>query len=106
MNDRTWFGMDTERVRNWLNRHAPALTANTLLWIAVVLMHAATLPSLIAVLWAWTDQMPQLDMVLLIWTGLAAMFVQSLVARNALITITVAVGFMVQAGLMALIFFR
>jgi NADH:ubiquinone oxidoreductase subunit K len=49
--------------------------------------------------------MPQLDMVLLIWAGLAAMFVQSLVARNTLITVTVSVGFMIQAVLMALIFF-
>lgn len=106
MNDRTWFGIDPERVRIWLQTHAPALTANTLLWIAVVLMHSATLPSLMAVLWAWTDKMPQLDMVLLVWTGLAAMFVQSLVARNTLITVTVSVGFMIQAALMALIFFR
>ena len=106
MNDKTWFGLNPDQLREWLQQHAPALTANTLLWIAVVLMHAATLPSLMAVLWAWTDTMPQLDMVLLVWTGLAAMFVQSLVARNTLITITVSVGFMIQAGLMALIFFR
>jgi hypothetical protein len=106
MNDKTWFGLNPDQLREWLQKHAPALTANTLLWIAVVLMHSATLPSLMAVLWAWTDKMPQLDMVLLIWTGLAAMFVQSLVARNTLITITVSVGFMIQAGLMALIFFR
>lgn len=106
MNDRTWFGLNPDQLREWLQKHAPALTANTLLWISVVLMHAATLPSLVAVLWAWTDEMPQLDMVLLIWAGLAAMFAQSLVSRNTLISITVSVGFMIQAVLMALIFFR
>jgi hypothetical protein len=106
MNDRTWFGLDPDQVRAWLQTHAPALTANTLLWIAVVLIHAATLPSLLAVMMAWTAEMPQLDIVLLTWLGLAALFLQSLITRNTLITVTVSVGFMLQAGLMALIFFR
>lgn len=104
--DRSWFGLDPQRLRAWLETHAPALTANTLLWIAVVLMHSATIPGLLAVMWAWTHEMPQLDMVLLIWTGLAMMFLQSLVARNTLILVTVSLGFMIQAALMALIFFR
>jgi hypothetical protein len=106
MNDRTWFGIDLERVRGWLQEHAPALTSNTLLWIAVVLIHAATLPSLISVMMAWTAEMPQLDIVLLTWLGLAAIFLQSLITRNTLITVTVSVGFMLQATFMALIFFR
>ena len=106
MNDRTWFGIDLERVRDWLQQHAPALTSNTLLWIAVVLIHSATLPGLISVMMAWTADMPQLDIVLLTWLGLAAIFLQSLITRNTLITVTVSVGFMMQAGLMALIFFR
>jgi len=106
MNDKTWFGLDPERVREWLRHHAPALSANTLLWIAVVLIHAATLPSLLSVMLAWTADMPQLDIVLLTWMGLAAIFLQSLITRNTLITVTVSVGFMLQAGAMALIFFR
>lgn len=106
MNDKTWFGLDPERVREWLQHNAPALSANTLLWIAVVLIHAATLPGLLSVMLAWTADMPQLDIVLLTWMGLAAIFLQSLITRNTLITVTVSVGFMMQAGLMALIFFR
>jgi len=106
MNDKSWFGLDPEQVRQWLQTHAPALTANTLLWIAVVLIHAATLPGLLAVMMAWTAEMPQLDIVLLTWLGLAAIFLQSLITRNTLITVTVAVGFMLQATMMALIFFR
>lgn len=106
MNDRRWFGIDPEQIRTWLETHAPALTANTLLWIAVVLMHAATWPSLISVLLAWSDDMPQLDMVILAWSGLVALFFQSLIVRNTVIIVTVSMGFMIQAALMALIFFR
>ena len=106
MNDHTWFGIDLARVRDWLQQHAPALTSNTLLWIAVVLIHAATLPSLISVIMAWSAEMPQLDIILLTWLGLAAIFLQSLITRNTLITVTVSVGFMLQAPFMALIFFQ
>jgi hypothetical protein len=106
MNDKTWFGLDPQQVRDWLTLHAPALTANTLLWIAVVMIHMATLPGLLAVMFAWTDEMPQLDIVLMVWLGLAAVFMHGLITRNTLITVTVAVGFWLQATLMALIFFR
>lgn len=106
MNDKTLFGINPEQARQWLQTHAPALTANTLLWIAVVMLHMATLPGLIAVMGAWTDEMPQLDIVLMTWLGLAAIFLHGLITRNSLITVTVAVGFWLQAILMALIFFN
>jgi len=72
----------------------------------VVLLHAATLPGLITVMLGWTDRMPQIDMVILTWSALVAMFVQALIQRNLLIAVTIAVGFMLQALLMALIFFH
>jgi hypothetical protein len=42
----------------------------------------------------------------LTWAGLAALFAQACVQRNMLQIITIAVGFMMQSGLMALIFFK
>jgi len=45
-------------------------------------------------------------MVLLLSSGLAALFVQAAVLNNRVQLITISVGFMVQSLLMALIFFR
>jgi hypothetical protein len=50
--------------------------------------------------------MPPMDMVLLIWAGLTAIFVQAAVINNRLILITISLGFMIQSVLMALIFFK
>jgi hypothetical protein len=45
-------------------------------------------------------------MVLLTWAGLVAMFAQACVQRNFLNIVTIALGFIIQASLMVLIFFR
>lgn len=97
---------DVKKVLDWLNSHVAHLSAETLGWLAVVFIHAATLPTLLAVLTGLSDSMPTVDLVLLTWAGLAALFAQACVQRNMLQIITIAVGFMMQAGLMALIFFK
>jgi hypothetical protein len=50
--------------------------------------------------------MPSVDMVLLTWAGLTAMFAQAVVQRNFLNIVTIALGFIVQSSLMVLIFFK
>jgi hypothetical protein len=63
-------------------------------------------PTLLAILTGLSDKTPTVDLVLLVWAGLAAIFAQAVVNNNRLIVTTVALGFMVQASLMALIFFK
>lgn len=92
--------------RSWFDKNFPAASAMSLHLTAVVLLHFATVPGLITVMLAWTDRMPQIDMVVLTWSALVAMFVQSLIERKLVITVTIAVGFMLQALLMAMIFFH
>jgi hypothetical protein len=46
------------------------------------------------------------DLVLLVWAGLTALFAQATVQRNFLQIITITIGFIVQSSLMALIFFK
>lgn len=89
-------------MQSWI---AP-ISAATLSWLAVILLHASTLPTLIAVLTGLSDRMPSVDMVLLVWAGLTAMFAQAVVQKNFLNIVTIAVGFIVQSGLMVLIFFK
>jgi hypothetical protein len=101
-----WQRIPTQQIRVWVRDHMPAVSASALQLTAVVLLHAATLPSYISVMLAWTDTMPPLDMVILVWAGIACLFAQAMVQRNNLMIATVAVGFMLQSMFMALIFFR
>jgi hypothetical protein len=82
------------------------ISAETLGWIAVVVLHAATIPSLLAVMAGLTDRLPGVDLVLLVWTGLALMFVKAAVQKDMLNLVTIGFGFIVQAVMMALIFFK
>jgi hypothetical protein len=75
-------------------------------WISVLVLHAATIPTLLAVMSGLTDRMPPVDLVLMIWTALTLLFVKAAVQKDMLNLITIAFGFVVQAVLMALIFFK
>lgn len=82
------------------------ISAETLGWIAVMVLHAATIPSLLAVMAGLTDRLPGVDMVLLVWGGLSLLFVKAAVQKDMLNLITIGFGFIVQAVMMALIFFK
>jgi hypothetical protein len=97
---------DIEKTVNWMQEWVAPISARTLGWLAVILLHAATMPTLLAILTGLSDRMPSVDMVLLTWSGLVAMFAQACVQRNFLNIITIALGFIIQASLMVLIFFK
>jgi hypothetical protein len=93
------------KVADWLTANVANISADTLLWISTILLHAATLPSLLAVLSGLTDRLPPVDMVVLVWAGLTTLFLQSVIQRNYLVMITISLGFVAQCVLLALIFF-
>ena len=97
---------DVKKLLDWLQAHMVPLSAETLGWLAVILIHSATIPTLLAVLTGLSDRMPTVDLVLLTWAGLTALFAQACVQRNFLQIATISGGFIVQSSLMALIFFR
>ena len=82
------------------------ISAETFGWIAVILLQAATIPSLLAVMSGLTDRLPGVDLVLLVWAGLGLLFIKATVQKDMLNIVTIGIGFMVQAVLMALIFFK
>lgn len=97
---------DIKSMIEWLKIYIAPVSAETLGWLAVILIHSATIPTLLAVLTGLSDRMPPVDMVLLTWAGLVAFFAQAVVQKNFLQIITISLGFMIQASLMALIFFK
>lgn len=82
------------------------ISSETVGWFAVVILHCATLPSLLAIMKGLTDTMLPVDMVLLVWTGLTLLFIKAAVQKDTLNLITIGMGFIAQASLMALIFFK
>jgi hypothetical protein len=93
-------------VRVWLNQHLPKVSAETLGWLAVVVIHCATIPTLLALLTGLSDSVPNLDIVLFMWAGLVLLFFRAVVLRDLLNIITIGLGFIVQAVVMAMILFK
>lgn len=82
------------------------ISAETFGWLAAIVLHASTLPSLLAVMAGLTDRLPGVDLVLLVWTGLTLMFIKAAIQKDMLNIVTIGLGFILQAGMMALIFFK
>jgi hypothetical protein len=92
--------------RIWLEQHLPKVSADTLGWLAIILIHASTIPTLLALLTGLSDNVPNLDIVLFMWAGLALLFFRAVVMRDLLNIITIGLGFIAQAVIMAMILFK
>lgn len=93
-------------LRTWLEQHLPKVSADTLGWLAVVLIHCATIPTLLALLTGLSDSVPNLDIVLFMWSGLVLLFFRAVVLKDLLNIITIGLGFITQAVIMAMILFK
>lgn len=100
------FKLDITQVKEFVQNKVSHISAETLGWLAVLILHASTIPSLLAVMSGLTDRLPGVDLVLLVWTGLTFLFVKAAVQKDMLNIVTIGFGFIVQAVLMALIFFK
>ena len=89
-----------------VKEHAPHVSAETMGWVAVILMHLATIPTMIAVLTGLTEKMPPVDLVLFVWAGLFCLFIKATIQKDLLNIVTIGFGFFVQAALLALIVFK
>jgi hypothetical protein len=53
-----------------------------------------------------SDRTPGLDIIMFMWGGLVLLFARAVVLKDALNIITIGIGFIIQATLMALILFK
>ena len=86
--------------------HFSKISAETLGWLAAIALHAATIPTLLALLTGLTDTTPSVDIVMFMWLGLVFLFGRAVILRDLLNIVTIALGFVIQAVLMALILFK
>jgi len=82
------------------------ISTEALGWIAGIVIHAATLPTFIAVMMGLSDKLPGVDVILLVWGGLTLLFFKAVIAKDTLNIATIGFGFILQAVCMALIFFK
>lgn len=90
----------------FLKTRLSKISADTLGWLANIALHAATIPSLFALMTGITDKSPSLDVVLMLWFSLALLFFRAVLLKDLLNIVTISVGFMAQAVLLVLIFFK
>ena len=93
-------------IRNFFKEYLAHISAETLGWFAIILFNCTLIPTLLALMTGLSDRTPSLDVVGFVWAGLVLLFFRAIVLKDMLNIITIGVGFMVQAVLMALILFK
>ena len=89
-----------------IKEHMPHISAETAGWCAILLLHLATIPTMIAIMTGLTEKLPPVDMVLFSWAGLFLFFMKATIQKDILNIVTIGFGFFIQACLMALIIFK
>ncbi len=105
------FSIDKEikmvkNIKDVIQNKISHLSAETVGWIAVMIIHASTIPNFIAVMNGFTEKLPQVDILLMVWTGLALFFLKAVIAKDMLNIVTIGLGFIIQATMLALIFVK
>lgn len=93
-------------IRKFFVAHFTKITADTFGWLAAIVLHCATVPSMLALMTGLSDRAPTVDIVLFIWTGLVLLFARAIVLKDQLNIITIGTGFIAQAVIMAFILFK
>jgi len=75
-------------------------------WIGMVLIHGATIPTSLAVIMGWSDHLPPIDMILMVWVGLLLFFFRALARFDWLYLVSNAIGFTLNTIILALILMR
>lgn len=75
-------------------------------WLAIMFIHCATIPSLLGLIFAISDNLPSLDVVFFVWFGLILFFIKALLNKDMLNIVTIGFGFFIQAILLGMVVFK
>jgi hypothetical protein len=95
-----------ESIYKFILDHLVRISAHALGWVAILMLHFASFPTLWAVLTAQSDALPNIDIMIFIWSALTTLFVKALLEKDQLYIATISIGFVVQTLLMGLILFK
>ena len=93
-------------VRKFFLDHFKKITADTLGWLSAIVLHIATVPSILALMTGLSDKPPTVDIIMFIYTALVLLFARAILLRDQLNIITIGTGFIAQAAMMAFILFK
>jgi hypothetical protein len=93
-------------VQKFFEDHLLKISAETLEWLSIIVIHCATVPTLLAMMTGLSDRAPSLDIIMFVWGALLLMFIRAIILKNSLNIITNGFGFISQAVIMAFILFR
>lgn len=82
------------------------ISSVSLEWVTVVLLHCATIPSILSFIMGVVDHMPGIDIILFMWVALFVYFIKSFAENNRIVLFTNATGFFIQAMLLAMVVFQ
>jgi hypothetical protein len=86
--------------------HLGHVSAHTLGWVTIILLHLSSIPTLVSVLMAQSDKLPPVDLMVFVWSALITLFFKALIERNFLYIATICLGFAAQTVIMSLILFK
>lgn len=94
--------------RMWLEFKASIrkVTIDGIGWTALLTLHAVTIPTLIGLMTGLSDKTPPIDMILILWIGLALFYFKAILEKNIVSIVIIGLGFIAQSVLMALVFFK
>ena len=72
-------------------------------WIGMILIHGATLPTSISLIMGRSTKLPPLDMVIMVWIGLALFFIRALARVDFLYLTSNLIGFVLNTILLSII---
>ena len=75
-------------------------------WAGMVLIHGATLPTTLGVILGYSDKVPPISMVILVWSGLMLFLFRAIVQKDTLYIVSNAIGFFFNSVLLSLIVFK
>jgi hypothetical protein len=72
-------------------------------WVGAVLIHSATVPTSISVIFGNNPNLPELSLVLLVWSGLILFLVRAIFQKDLLYIVSNLVGFILNSILLLII---
>jgi hypothetical protein len=82
------------------------VSSDSVEWVGILALHSATIPALLGLMTGITDNTPPIDIVLILWAALTMFFIKAVIKKDLLNILTIGLGFIGQATVMALIFFK
>lgn len=82
------------------------ISSVSLEWATIILLHCASIPSILSFILGVVDHMPGIDIILFLWVGLFVYFIKSFMENNRIVLFTNATGFFIQAMLLATVVFQ